>query len=123
MTRYSKSGSLFLPTTGQSRTVRFGTLNVWAEEGLVIYACNETGKSGQMRPSQAERRFAKVMQMFGSSSDPGIERDAQERREMQRVAEGLEKVIQQAREQMPEEIFGVKPGTKPKMSVKTIHGG
>lgn len=101
--RQGTSG-LFLPGSGKSNIVNFGTLEVWAEDGSVWYADRHTGKSGSMAPSQAKYRFGKVFEMMGKASDPGVERDSQERRDIRNVAEGIEAVIRKALEQSPEEV-------------------
>ena len=103
MSQYKQGSSgLFLPTTGKSKMVQFGSFEMWAEDGSVWYECRNTGKSGSMSPSLAEQRFNKVLEMHGYSSDPGVERDAQERIKIARVRDGLAEVIAKAREQSPE---------------------
>lgn len=113
--RQGRSG-LYVPSSsvhnGNNLVVKFHTLTIWAEEGLVVYTVDcpgskDHGSVHTLTPDQAQKRFAKVMQSMGKSTDLGMARDAQELRDMRRVYEGLEQVIRKAREQTP------KPRPKP----------
>lgn len=115
--------NLFLPSSGRHNgnnlVVTFGTLKVWAEEGLVIYQvispdAKDFGKCSQLTPNQAEGRFRRVFASMGKVTDLGMAKDAQDLRDMERAAVGIMEVIQRAREQEPAKkptrvSFGGKP--------------
>ncbi|GIW89706.1 MAG: hypothetical protein KatS3mg109_0138 [Pirellulaceae bacterium] len=115
MTRYRQGRSgLYVPSNYRSapaNVVRFGTLKIWAEEGLVCYVVDcpdspHNGQFGSLHPDQAERRFKKILQGAGKTTDlGGTVRDSQGLRDLSRIADGLHDVIRQAREQGPSRII------------------
>lgn len=107
--RYQQGRSgLFLPASanhnGRSKTVRFGPLEVYAEEGLVLWVMNSqhaknNGHCGQLSAADARIRFKALQKGMGDRLEKSYAKDSQEYRAFKRTSDDLEEVFRTAEEQ------------------------
>lgn len=106
---YRKGNSGMLLPLPKNGGVHMGRFFFWAEGGQVNMVDNHSGRHSAWFPRHAEEKLKRIAQTIGTSTTPGMARDAQERTEMLRAMQQIEGLIRQAREQganIPEIIPG-----------------
>lgn len=79
----------------------------WTSEGVVHWTEESTGKYGQMLPGKARNRLRSIVEHVGKSTKPMLERDKQERLNLERQFDILDQIIKQATEEWAEKQLRV----------------
>lgn len=95
--RFAKRGGIWVPQS--NKRARLGNTEYWAENGIICATHLGTGQFTQISVKQLKYACRKVQEALGTSSSEGVERDAKERREMQRFLEDVNDIIRDGFEQ------------------------
>lgn len=107
----STSRKRSIPGT-ERKVARLGTISFWAEHGMVCWEDAKTNKYGQMTVRSARTQLPKIAAHIGKSTDPGLERDAQERKKLLDEMPVIQEVIRIAQQQMQTKLDNIKRGRR-----------
>lgn len=107
----SSSRKQSIPGT-ERKVAKLGGIHFWAEHGMICWTDQSTGKYGQMTVKSAREQLPKIASHIGTSSDPGLERDPQERKKLLDELPVIQEVIKIAQRQMQDKLDNIKHGRR-----------
>lgn len=106
------ASGLLLPGSAVKRAVvpirsgkvaRLWKVAIWTKDGMIHWEDEETGKYDKLMPARARERFASIVQHIGTSSNPGLELDRQEREKLKRQFAIIAELLKEATEKWEEQ--------------------